>query len=297
VAGLPEDSTVGDTQATREVEVTGIEDWGDALFVSLSNTLNTFLAAIPLVIGAALILLIGWLISNVLARLVQEVLERAGADRLFAQHGGSVYGPRSTTFRPSRIAAEVIRWIVRLVFLVAAANALGLPQVSLLLNQVLLWIPNLIVAAIILLVAPVLARFLRGIIEVGAGQMGFTNATLLGRLAEGALIAFAVLIAVNQLGIAADLINILFIGVVGAIALAFGLAFGLGGRDVAAELTRQWYDASVSAADRVRTAADEPPAMGATRHPGPGAESGTGQTPPTTGFGRPRPEPDGASGR
>ena len=86
--------------------------------------------------------------------------------------------------------------------------------------------------------------------------MGFSNASLLGRLAEGAVIAFAVLIAVNQLGIAADLINILFVGIVAALALAFGLAFGLGGRDVAAQLTQQWYQASQSAATRVRAASE-----------------------------------------
>jgi len=138
------------------------------------------------------------------------------------------------------------------VFLVAAANVLGLTQVSELLNDVLLWIPNLIVAAIILLVAPLLARFVRGAIEVGAGEMGFSNAPLLGRIAEIAIIAFAVIIAINQIGIAANLVNILFIGVVAALALAFGLAFGLGGRDVAGQLTQSWYEQSQATAARVK---------------------------------------------
>jgi hypothetical protein len=238
--------------------MTGITDWGDAIFVSLSNALNTFLAAIPQIIGALLILVIGWIISSVIARIVREVLERAGADRLFAEHGGQVYGDRSSTFRPSQVTAEIVKWVIRFIFLVAAANVLGMQQVSVLLNQVLLWIPNLIVAAVILLLAPLIARFVRGAIEVGAGRMGFTNAPLLGRLAEIAIVAFAVLIAVNQLGIAADLINILFIGIVAALALAFGLAFGLGGRDVAAELTRSWYEDSKGAAERVKVAASTP---------------------------------------
>jgi hypothetical protein len=274
----------------------GITDWGEAIFVSLSNALYSLLAAIPLLIGAALILIIGWIISNVLARVVQEVLERVGADRLFAQHAGNVYGSRSQALQPSRVAAEVVRWVVRFVFLVAAANALGLPQVSLLLNQVLLWIPNLVVAALILLIAPLIGRFLRNLIEVGAGQMGFSNASLLGRLAEGAVIAFAVLIAINQIGIAADLINILFVGIVAALALAFGLAFGLGGRDVAAQLTQQWYQASQSAAQKVRVANEETgPATGATA-PTTTIRTGTPPDPrPTTGF-PPRTDPGGASG-
>jgi hypothetical protein len=235
---------------------TTISSWGDAVFLSLSNALNSFLAAIPLVIGALLIIVIGWIIAGVAARLVTEVLRRVGADRLFAEHGGQVYGSRSRDFKPSIVAGELVKWLVRLVFLVAAANVLGLTQVSELLNDVLLWIPNLIVAAIILLVAPLLARFVRSAIEVGAGEMGFTNAALLGRIAEIAIIAFAVIIAINQIGIAANLVNTLFIGVVAALALAFGLAFGLGGRDVAAQLTQSWYEQSQAAAERVKAHAD-----------------------------------------
>ena len=233
-----------------------VRDWGDAVFLSLSNALATLLNAIPLVIGALLILLIGWATSNLVARLIQELLARAGADRLFAEHGGPVYGRESTRIRPSRVTAAIVKWIIRFVFLVAAANALGMPQVSQLLNQVLLWLPNLLVAVVILLVAPIIGRFLRGVIEVGAGDMGFTNAPLLGRLAEYAIIAFAVVIAINQIGIAANLVEILFIGVVGALALAFGLAFGLGGRDVASRVTEDWYRGTQAAAERVRMAAE-----------------------------------------
>jgi hypothetical protein len=214
--------------------------------------LNSFLAAIPLIIGALVIIVIGWLIAGALSRLVSEVLRRVGADRLFAEHGSDVYGTRARNIKPSVVGGELVKWLVRLIFLVAAANVLGLTQVSELLNDVLLWIPNLIVAAVILLVAPLLARFVRGAIEVGAGEMGFTNAPLLGRIAEIAIIAFAVIIAINQIGIAANLVNTLFIGVVAALALAFGLAFGLGGRDVAAQLTQSWYEQSQATANRIR---------------------------------------------
>jgi mechanosensitive ion channel-like protein len=235
---------------------TEISDWGDAVFLALSNALNAFLNAVPLVIGALLIIIIGWVIAGLLARVTTALLRRVGADRLFAEHSGEVYGNRTRDIKPSVVGGELVKWLVRLVFLVAAANVLGLTQVSELLNDVLLWIPNLIVAAIILLVAPLLARFVRGAIEVGAGEMGFTNAPLLGRIAEIAIVAFAVVIAINQIGIAANLVNTLFIGLVAALALAFGLAFGLGGRDVAAQLTQQWYEQSQDAAARVKAHAD-----------------------------------------
>jgi Conserved TM helix len=232
-----------------------VQDWGYSVYVAVTTALNNFIAAIPAIIGALLILLIGWILSNVIASLVDRVLERAGADRLFAEHGGrEMYAQAGTAIIPSDVAAVLVKWVIRLIFLVAAANVLGLTQVSALLNQVILWIPNLIVAAVILLVAPLIGRFLRRLIEVGAGEMGFTNARLLGRLAEAAVIVFAVVIAINQVGIAANLVNILFIGIVGALSLAFGLAFGLGGRDVAARLTEQWYSSSTDAAGRMRTA-------------------------------------------
>ena len=234
-----------------------VNNWGDAILLAATNALNNFLAAIPAILAALLLLAIGWILSGIAARLVTRVLRAAGADRLFAQHGEGVYPKSAMQYTPSIVAGEVVRWVIRIIFVIAAANLLNLPQVSLLLNQILLWIPNLIVAAVILLIAPLLARFVRGAIEVGAGQMGFTNAPLLGRIAQIAIIAFAVIIAVNQVGIAANLVDTLFIGVVAAVALAFGLAFGLGGRDVAAEITRGWYDSSQKAAQKVRDNAGE----------------------------------------
>jgi hypothetical protein len=239
---------------------TTITDWGDAIFLAISNALNTFLNAIPQVVGALLILLIGWILAGILARLVTAGLRRTSVDPLFAEHAGPVYGEQTTQYQPSVVAGEVVKWVVRLVFLVAAANVLGMPQVSQLLNEILLWIPNLIVAAVVLLVAPLLGRFVRGAIEVGAGRMGFTNGALLGRIAEIAIIAFAVVIAIDQIGIASDLVNILVVGVVGALALAFGLAFGLGGREVAGQLTQTWYEASRSAAAQAQAGVESPPA-------------------------------------
>ncbi len=228
-----------------------LRNWGDAVFLAIANAVNMLLTAIPLVIGALIILAIGWILSGILARLTTAALQRAGADRLFAAHGARAYGDAAQSVQPSVIGGEIVKWLIRLVFLIAACNTLGLTQVSTLLNSIVLWIPNLIVAAVILLVAPVIGKFVRGIIEAGARDLGFTNGRLLGRLADYAIVAFAVLIAVNQIGIAQNLIDIAFMGLVAALAIAFGLAFGLGGRDVAARLTEQWYEQSRSTAQRV----------------------------------------------
>jgi mechanosensitive ion channel-like protein len=234
-----------------------INDWGDAILLALTNALNTFLAAIPGVIGALLIILIGWVLSGFIGRLVARGLRAVGADRLFAEHGQGVYPAQAMKYPPSQVAGEIVKWVIRIIFLIAAANVLGMPQVSELLNQVLLWIPNLLVAVVILLVAPLLARFVRGAVETAADGMGFTNGALLGRIAQIAIIAFAVIVAIDQVGIAADLVNTLFVGVVAAFAIAFGLAFGLGGRDVAAQITQKWYESTQETADRLKERAGE----------------------------------------
>jgi len=234
-----------------------VQNWGDAVFASITNTLYTLLGAIPLIIGALVILIIGWLLSNALAGLTGRGLKAAGADRLLATHGADVYGDTIQRWPASRIGAEIVRWVTRLIFLNAAANVLGLTQISVLLNAIVLWLPNLLVAAVVLLVAPLIGRFVRGAIQVGAGEMGFSNAQVLGQLAYVAIMAMAVIVAINQIGIAANLVDTLFIGIVAALAIAFGLAFGLGGRDVAAQLTQQWYESSRQTARRIATRASE----------------------------------------
>lgn len=228
-------------------------DLGDTLVASFNEVVNDLVTALPAIIGAIVILIVGWIIASILGRVVRGLLGRAGVDRAFEAHGRDVYGDRTDRMRPSSLVGTVVKWIVFLVFVIAAANFLGWPQVSELLDRFISWIPNLIVAAIILIVAPVVARIVRRAVESGSANMGAMNPTLLGRIVEIAIIAFAVVVAINQVGIASDLVNIVFIGVVFALALAFGLAFGLGGREVAGEVAQSWYDRSRQAAARAQT--------------------------------------------
>ncbi|HYI23377.1 MAG TPA: hypothetical protein VEX62_12180 [Candidatus Limnocylindrales bacterium] len=217
---------------------------GDTLVAAFNEVVNDLVTALPAIIGALIILLIGYIVAKVVSGIVRRVVDRAGADRAFAQRGADVYGNSATAIKPSTAAASVVFWIIMLVFIIAAANFLGWPQVSQLINDFLAWLPNLIVAVIILIAAPVVGRIVRRAIEGGSSQLGMGNGQMLGRVAEIAVIAFAVLIAVNQVGIATDLVNILFIGVVAALAIAIGLSFGLGGREVAAQVTQDWYTRS-----------------------------------------------------
>lgn len=223
----------------------------DQIQIAFQNTMSLVGAALPGVLAAIVVLIVGWIIAGAAARVVAAAIRTAGGDRLFMQYGGT------DQLIPSRATGEIVKWLVRLAALLIAASLVGLAQVGTLVNSIVLWLPNLIVAAIILLVAPVLGKFLRSVIEVGAGQAGFTNARVLGRVTEIAVLVFAVIIAINQVGIADELIQTLFTGIVAAFAIAFGLAFGMGGRDVAAKMTESWYASSRAATEKIAKAMDD----------------------------------------
>ena len=184
----------------------------DTLVASFNEVVNDLVTALPALIGALIILLVGYIVAKIVSGVVRRLLVRVGADRRFAEHGADVYGQNANTMKPSTIGASVTFWVLILVFVVAAANFLGWPQVSQLINDFLAWLPNLIVAIIILVAAPIVGRLVRRAVEGGSDQLGMTSGRMLGRIAEIAVIAFAVLIAINQVGIATDLVNILFIG-------------------------------------------------------------------------------------
>src|SRR5829696_1878874 len=192
-------------------------DLADTLATSFNQVVNDLITALPAIIGAIVILLVGWVIAKVVSGIVRRLVERSGADRTVAERSKDVYGQRSNALVPSKLAGMITFWVIMVVFLIAAANFLGWPQVSDLLNDFIAWLPNLIVAVIILIAAPVVGRIVRGAVETGSAQMGMSSGRTLGRIAELGVIGFAVLIAINQVGIATDLVNILFIGLVAAL--------------------------------------------------------------------------------
>ena len=133
-----------------------------------------------------------------------------------------------------KVVDGIGKWLVRFVVLLVAFDALGLPAVPDVLRQFLLWLPNLVIALVILIFAGIAARALGNVLRGATSKAGFTNPETLANVAKTAVWAFAIIIAVDQVGIASTLVNTLFMGVVGALALACGLAFGLGGRELAA---------------------------------------------------------------
>ena len=222
------------------VVVPPAESFGDALRASLAGALSIFLAALPRLLGFAVVLLVGWLLSSLLARAVHALLNAVRFNDLARRSGfaGFVHnmGVRTDS---SGVIAIVAKWSVRLIALVVAFDLLGLPAVSAIFQQLLLWLPNLVVGLIVLVLGGLAANAVSRLVRGATAEAGFSNPDVLATVAKIAVWSFAVVVAVSQLGIATTIINTLLVGVVGAFALAAGLAFGLGGRDRAAGLLDQ----------------------------------------------------------
>lgn len=234
-----------------------ITDWGAAVMTSLTAALSLFLAAIPRVIGFLVILIIGWIIAGMLAAAVAALL-RAVKFNVLAQNSGIQGFIHNMGIRkdPSGLMADIVKWFVRLIVLVVAFDALGLPAVSSVLQQFLLWIPNLVVAVVVLVIAGLAANALGDLVRGSTAQAGFTNPDLLATITRVAVWAFGIVVAVNQIGVAQTLVNTLFMGFVGALALAAGLAFGLGGRDTAGQIVDNWYRRGRANQPRIERAAE-----------------------------------------
>jgi hypothetical protein len=220
-----------------------ISNWGEAALTSVAAALALFLAAVPRVIGFLLILLIGWFLANLIAKLVAGLLRRVNFNSLADRSGitGFVSGMGIQT-DASGFIALIVKWFIRLIALVVAFDALGLPAVSEVLRTFLLWIPNLLVGVLVLVIGGLLANAAAGLVRGAATQAGLGNANMLASVAKTAVWIFAIVVAVNQIGIATTLVNTLFMGVVGAAALALGLAFGLGGQNTARQIVDAWYE-------------------------------------------------------
>jgi hypothetical protein len=222
---------------------TGIQSFGDSVYTSLTGALTMLMGAIPRIIGFLVIVAIGWAVASLLARGVGALLRAAKFDRLSQRSGFTdlthKMGSRTDS---SGFMALLAKWFIRLITLVVAFDALGVPAVSGILRQLLLWLPNLAVGVVILVIAGVAGNALGSLVRGTTAKAGIAKPNVLAAVVRSAVLAFGVLVALNQIGVASSLVNILFMAVVGAAALALGLAFGFGGRDTAARIVSGWYD-------------------------------------------------------
>lgn len=192
---------------------------------------------IPNLIVAIVILCIGWAIGAVIAKGIQhfmkmiqfdEALKKAGVDDLTRKAG--------LNLNSGRFVGELVKYFIIVVFLIASFDVLGLKQVTLFLQQIVIgYLPQLIIAVLILLVGGVVGDTMSKIVKASAKTASVKSANFLGIFAKWAVWVFAILVALSQVGIAGAFIQTLFTGFVVAVSLALGLAFGLGGQNAASK--------------------------------------------------------------
>jgi hypothetical protein len=193
------------------------------------------LGFIPELIIAIIIFVVGWIIASLLGRAVEQVVRAVKLDTALRGAGLEATMSRAGfTLNSGRFVGELVKWFIIVVFLVAALDVLRLDQVTLFLREVVLgYLPQVIVAVLIMLVAVVIAEAMRKIVVGSAKAADIRSAGFLGAVTKWAIWIFAILAALLQLGIAVTFLQTLFTGVVVALSLAFGLAFGLGGQSAA----------------------------------------------------------------
>ncbi|MGH2514552.1 MAG: mechanosensitive ion channel family protein [Ktedonobacterales bacterium] len=201
---------------------------------TLLNLLNTVLTFLPRIVNAAILLIVGYILARVLRAALTKglralhfdtVADRAGITRFLRMAG--------TQLDAARVLAEVVFWWIFLFFLEMAFNALGLVQITSYINAILAYLPDVFAAVLIVVIGALIANIVADVVRGAAGEAGLSSAPLLAAIARWAIVIFAVLAALTQLNVAQNMIFILFAAFVSMLALAGGLAFGLGGVDTA----------------------------------------------------------------
>ena len=203
---------------------------------SFNDLWITVLQYLPPILGAVILLILGWIFGIVLYRVVVEIVKVLRIDDALRAAGVPDIA-RDAGFKldVGRFLGTLVEWFIILWFLDAALEVLGLSRVTIFLEQVvLLYLPQVFVAALILILGAIVADVVKKIVSGSALAAGSHSANLAGAVAKWAIWIFTILIALDQLGIASSFIQTLFTGLVVALSLAFGLAFGLGGKEQAA---------------------------------------------------------------
>jgi len=214
---------------------------------SLTQGLNAVLGALPALVGALLILIIGYIVAKVLQGITTRVLKSVGFEGWMEKGGIKQFFDRSQTQQtPVSILGKLVFWLVFFIAISMAVDALGITAISAVLAQFIAYIPQLIAAVLILVLASLLANFVAGIVR------GATGSSIAGSVAQYGIIVFAVFAALTQMGIAEELIAPTFLILLGSVALAAALAFGLGGQNVAQRLVEQGYEKSGEAREQIQ---------------------------------------------
>jgi hypothetical protein len=233
----------------------------------LQGSFTQFAEFVPALFGALIILFAGYLLAKLIERGTERLFRRMRLNYLLERGGVMQAVERSGShFNPSRVIANLVFWFVMFVVIMIAANALGMETLADVFSELVGYIPSMMAAIVLLIVGIVLGRFVGGLILASAGAI--PGGPTLARVGRWGVILLAIFMALQQLGIANEIVVTAFAILFGAVALALALSFGLGNRELAGEVTRAWYERykaerdAIAAAERDAELADEREAEG-----------------------------------
>jgi small-conductance mechanosensitive channel len=194
---------------------------------------------LPAIIGAIVILLTGYLLAKQLERWVDTTLKRTQFKRM-ADAGGLTEAAERAHLDPVNAVGKLVFWLMMLLVILLASTALGLENIQQVFGLMLSFIPTLIAGIVIVVLGIVVGEFVRGLILASAGNV--SGVPTLAKVAKTVVVVIAVFMALQQMGVAEEIVTSAFTLILGAVALAVGLSFGLGNRELAGEITRRWYE-------------------------------------------------------
>lgn len=212
-----------------------LQNWGEVFSQSLMSLWFGFINFIPGLLGSIILFIVGWAIGSVVGKAITQVVAILKVDKLFESAGVNSFMNRAgLKLSVSGFIGQLVKWFIIVVFLMAALQIIGLTQVNdFLRDAVLYYLPKVIIASLVLIIATVLADAMKKIVSASAQAANIRSAKMLGTITLYAIWIFAIIIALSELGIATAFMQIMFTGFIAALAIALGLAFGLGGKDAA----------------------------------------------------------------
>lgn len=212
-------------------------DWYAVTLNGLQDLLQGFIGFLPALVGALLIFVIGWFISVGVGRLVADILKRIKFNQIFERgNWKNALEKADLKVDPAGFIGSIFKWVLAIVFLLAAVEILGLKQLAVFITDVLAYLPNVLVASLIFVVAVIIADIVEKVLRAAVESAQVKQAHMVGVIVRWSIWTFAAIAILIQLGITPVLLQTLFTGLVALAVLAGGLAFGLGGKDVAAQL-------------------------------------------------------------
>lgn len=219
-----------------------ISTWYSATVGALQNLLQGFFKFIPTLIGAILVFVVGWFIAAAFGKVIAEILKKLRFNQIF-EKGVWKEALEKAEFKvdAAGFVGAIVKWVLVIVFLMASVEILGMGEFAGFLKSVLGYLPNVVVAAFIFVVAVIVADILEKVVRASTESIRVGYGHIVGVIVRWSIWIFAFLAILVQLKITPTLINTIFMGFIALIVIAGGIAFGLGGKDVAGKIVEDLY--------------------------------------------------------